>query len=314
MFFKDTSVINATITANSRKLFGAGKKKGLSMPATFTVGLNGKKIHDSVLLEVRGNFRRDYCYMPPLKVNFRYDSTAVLSPFKSLKLVSECRPTNEYEQLLLKEFMIYKIYNLLTDKSFRVRLLRLNFKDSNARAKDILEYAFLMEDLKDLAKRNNCTEWKKPPRRQEATDRQQMTLVAIFEYMIGNTDWSVTGAHNALQIVSKEDTLAAPFAVPYDFDFSGLVATDYSIPDEKLNIENVKQRVYRGYPRTLAEINEVLDVFKQKKDNIYNIINSFDLLNKSSKKEMTGYLDEFYSTISNPKEIISVFIDEARKQ
>ena len=312
-FFNDTSVITATITANSRKLFGAGKKKGLSMPAAFAASINGKNINDSVLLEVRGNFRRDYCYMPPLKINFKYDSSATLYTLKSVKLVSECKPNIDFEQYLLKEFLVYKIYNLLTDKSLRVRLLRLNFKDNSAPAKDIFEYAFLLEAIKDLAKRNHCTEWKRPRLRQESTNREQMTLLAIFEYMIGNTDWSVTGGHNTYQIGSKEDILAMPFAVPYDFDFSGLVSAPYAIPSEQLSIQNVQQRLYRGYPRTIDEINKVLDVFKQQKENIYNLINKFDLLDKSGKKEMIYYLDEFYTTIGKPGDVIAVFINEARK-
>jgi hypothetical protein len=312
-FFKDTSVITATITANTKKLFGAGKKKGLSLPAVFSANINDKNINDSVLLEIRGNFRRDNCYMPPLKLNFKYDSSAALYALKSVKLVSECRPNPDFEQLLLKEYLVYKIYNLLTEKSFRARLLRLNFKNAKTEGKEIFEYAFLLEDVKDMAKRNNCFEWKKARLRQESTNRGQMTLLAIFEYMIGNTDWSVTGGHNTYQVGSKEDTLAVPFAVPYDFDFSGLVSAPYAIPSEQLGIQNVQQRLYRGYPRTIDEINKVLDVFKQQKENIYSLINKFDLLNKTSKKEMIYYLDEFYTTISKPGDVIAVFINDARK-
>jgi hypothetical protein len=312
-FFDDTSVLSATITANTKKLFGAGKKKGFSLPAVFSTRITDKNINDSVLLEIRGNFRRDNCYMPPLKLNFKYDSSAVLYSLKSVKLVSECRVNPDNEQLLLKEYLIYRIYNLLTEKSFKARLLKLNFKNAKTEGKEIAEYAFILEDVKDLAKRNHCVEWKKPRLRQESTDREQMTMLAIFEYMIGNTDWSVTGGHNTFQIGLKEDTLALPFAVPYDFDFSGLVSAPYAIPAEELNIRNVQQRIYRGFPRTIEEINKVLDVFKQQKENIYSLINKFDLLNKTSKKEMIFYLDEFYATINRPGEVIAVFINDARR-
>ncbi len=312
-FFNDTSVITATITVNTKKLLGYGKKKGQSVPAVFNTRINDKNINDSVLLEIRGNFRRENCYMPPLKLNFKYDSSAALYSLKSVKLVSECKPDPDHRQLLLKEYLIYKIYNLLTEKSFRARLLKLNLQDNKNSGKGITEYAFLLEDVKDMAKRNNCVEWKRPKLRQESTNREQMTMVAIFEYMIGNTDWSVTGGHNTFQIGLKEDTLALPFAVPYDFDFSGLVNAPYAIPDEQLNIQNVQQRVYRGYPRTIDEIDKVLDVFKQQKENIYNLVNKFDLLDKTSKKEMIYYLNEFYVSINKPGEVIGIFINEARK-
>jgi hypothetical protein len=152
---------------------------------------------------------------------------------------------------LLKEYMVYVIYNMLTNKSFHARLLDLQYQDSSGKKKTIAEHAFLLEGVKEMAKRNNCIEWKKGDLQTESTDRDQMTLVAIFEYMIGNTDWGVSVGHNIKLIQSKEDSSSRPFAVPYDFDYSGLVNTDYSIPDEKLGTETVLQRVYRGFPRSV---------------------------------------------------------------
>jgi hypothetical protein len=314
-FFNDNSIMNATIITNTGKLFGRDKIKGLTFPATFTTRLpDGTDVKDQVQLVIRGKFRRSHCHLPPLKVIFNNNAAATLAPLKSLKLVSECLNSVQYEQYLLKEFIIYKIYNLLTDISFRVRLLNLRFQDSSGKKKTITEYAFLLEDLKDMAKRNNCKEWKKGKLRTEATDRRQMTMVAIFEYMIGNTDWSVPVNHNTDLISSKKDTMARPLVVPYDFDFSGLVNTDYSTPDEKLDIEKVEQRLYRGFPRTETEIYEVLDIFKQQKEKIYALIRSFDLLSVTSKDEMIEYLDEFYYTINQPGSVKYTFIENARTQ
>ena len=100
--------------------------------------------------------------------------------------------------------------------------------------------------------------------------------------------------------------------MPYDFDFSGFVNTDYSAPDERMGIESVRERKYRGFPRTMEELNQVLDVFKKQKDAIYAIVNNFNLLTKASKEDITGYLDEFYKTINDKKEVESVFITNAR--
>jgi hypothetical protein len=251
--------------------------------------------------------------MPPLKLIFNADANAALRHLKSLKLVSACRPAGMYDQFLLKEYLIYKIYNLITDKSFRVRLLNLGYADSSGRQKTSTEHAFLLEDEKDLAKRNDCREWKgQLP--YESADRRQMTVVAVFEYMTGNTDWSVPGNHNIKIISSKTDSLAPPYVVPYDFDYSGLVSTNYAAPDEKLGIETVQQRLYRGYPRTMDELNDALDVFKKQKGNIYALINNFSLLTASSKKEMTNYLDDFFSIINDPRSVKDVFIDNARRE
>lgn len=314
-FFTDTSIINATITANMAHVFR--KKEGSQYPANFSATLPvASSVSEPVLLEIRGHFRKDFCYVPPLKILFKSKKTSVLKPLGSLKLVSQCKLSNADDQYLLKEFLAYKIYNLLTDMSFRVRLLNLNLVDSAGKKKTITEHAFLMEDIKDVAARNSCTDVKTGKARvnTEATDRRQMTIVAVFEYMIGNTDWAVPVSHNTRLIMSTIDSLRRPYVVPYDFDYSGFVNTDYAVPDENLNIPNVRERVYRGFPRTMAELDDVLDIFKKQKNNIYGLIKNFDLLSSANKKDMYEYLDEFFDLISNSKQINDVFIQQARTE
>lgn len=312
-FFNDTSMLTATITTNMGNLFSKRNRTGFTFPATFTSKLSdGINVNDQIVLELRGHMRKEYCYIPPIKVIFKSNKSSVMRSLKSLKLVNECKLNNVYDQYLLKEFMVYKIYNLLTDMSFHVRLLHLDLQDSSGKKKTITEHAFLLEDIKEVAKRNDCKEWEKSRVSTEATNRKQMTLVAIFEYMIGNTDWAVSVDHNTKLIVSEKDSIARPYVVPYDFDYSGLVNTEYAVPDEKLELENVRQRLYRGFPRTLLEVNEALDIFKEKKEKIYALINNFDLLTSNSKKEMIYYLDGFYDSIKKTEDVKSTFIDNAR--
>ncbi len=139
-------------------------------------------------------------------------------------------------------------------------------------------------------------------------------MVVIFQYMIGNTDWSVPKNHNIKLLADKEDSSAKPFVVPYDFDYSGLVNTDYAVPAPALNLENVTQRLYRGFPRTMAELQAVLKIYQQQKGNIYTMIKNFEPLDKQNKKEMMYYLDNFYDMIDNPKKVQFTFIDDARLQ
>ena len=313
-FFSDTSILDATISTNLPKLIRQ-KKEGFQFTGTFTTTLpNSSVINEPVLLEIRGHMRKDYCYLPPLRVNFKYEKSSPLSPLGSIKLVSQCKTSDIDDQYLLKEFLVYKIYNLLTDMSFRVRLINLSLTDSSGKKKTITEHAFLMEDIKDLAKRNQCRDWKNNNFYQEDADRRQMTLVAIFEYMIGNTDWGIPASHNTRLIVSKIDSLKRPFVVPYDFDYSGFVNTDYAVPDEKLGIENVRERLYRGFPRTMEELNEVLAIFKKQKEKIYAVINNFNLLTTKSKKDMINYLDDFFYMINQPEMVQNVFIRNARTE
>jgi len=314
-FFKDTAMLNVTITTNISRMMRLRQKEGAQFPAYFSTTLSdGFTVNDSILLEVRGHFRKDYCYFPPIRVIFKNNPFSAMKPLGTLKLVSQCKTFSIDKQNLLKEFMIYRIYNLLTDMSFRARLLNVTWQDTTNKGKSLTEYGFLLEDAKDLAQRNECFEMKQAKVKTEATDRRQMTLVAIFEYMIGNTDWAVPVNHNTKLIIPKADSSHAPYVVPYDFDFSGLVNTDYSTPNEQLPIQSVRERLYRGFPRSMEELNDVLVVFNAKKKAIYDMVNNFDLLSTKSKKDVIDYLGEFYSIINSPDQVRQIFITNARTE
>jgi len=314
-FFSEQSTMQVTITLDLRRLMANKLKEGYQFPASFLAKLDDStEVREPVMLEVRGNFRKNYCYMPPLKVNFKSTAAPVLSPLGSLKLVNVCevdrRDNTEY---LLKEYLVYKLYNLITDKSLRARLLRIRFVDSPGKKKTITEYGFLLEDVKDMAKRNECVERKRNVKHTEETDRQQMTRVAMFEYMIGNSDWSVPVRHNIKLIVPKTDTNAVSYAVPYDFDHSGLVKTDYALPPPQLAIKDVTERSYRGFPRTMEELQAVADEFLQQKEKMYQLIRRFDLLPSVTREEIISFLNGFFSTIAKQSDLKFEFIQNARK-
>ena len=130
--------------------------------------------------------------------------------------------------------------------------------------------------------------------------------------MIGNTDWSVRQYHNIKLMVPKNDTLARPYVIPYDFDYAGLVNAPYAIPNEGLDITSVTQRLYRGFARTMDELQMNLNIFKEKKDVIMFYLTDFPLLNVKVRRDMTRYLDEFYKIIEDKNSIRSVFITNAR--
>jgi hypothetical protein len=314
LFFKDESVIQTIVELDLRQLTAKKMKTGIKYPAVFIAKLDsGSEIREPVTLEVRGNFRKSYCYLPPLKINFKNEAAPLLSSLGSLKLVNTCNITKNNYEYLLKEFLVYKIYNCITEKSFRVRLMKINFIDNTGKRKPISEFGFLIEDVKDMAQRNACIERKRDVSHTELTDRTQMTRVAMFEYMIGNLDWSVPVRHNIKLIVQKKDSNALAIAVPYDFDYSGLVNTDYAIPPPDLGLEDVTTRNYRGFPRTMQELQQVADEFLHQKAAIYKLIKEFELLPASSRNEMIAYLDGFYNTISRPNTLKVQFIENARK-
>lgn len=313
-FFLDEQPLDVTLSTNLGNLL-SGKIKDEYQNATFTCKLpDSSTVSEVIRLNVRGHSRREICKMPPVRLLFRNPTSPRLAPLKTLKLVNICRFNQADKQLLLKEYLIYKMYNLLTDKSFRVRLLNITFEDSKGSKKSFTQYGFVVENVDAVAKRNKCKEMNNIKIDQETSDRPNMTQVALFEYMIGNTDWSVWNNHNIKLLYQKKDSTAKPFALPYDFDNAGLVNADYAVPDPLMGIETVTERVYRGYPRSAEELNTAIQVFNSKKDKIYELINNLEPLSSNVKKNTISYLDDFYKTINNPKDVKYVFITKARTQ
>lgn len=311
-FFIDEGVVEMTLTTDIKKMQG---EKGVDVfqPASVSCKFpDNTTIEETIQVAPRGHFRRQYCNIPPIMMDFSNPTSPLLSPLGKLKLVIGCGTNGNDEQLVLKEYLIYKIYNMLEDKSFRVRLLKVNYRDTRGKVKPFSQYAFLIEDDKDMAARNKCIRKPKAQYAMESTNRELMTKVAVFEYMISNGDWSVPNNHNIRLIYNAEDQYDLPFAVPYDFDHSGFVNASYATPNELLGTESVTERVYRGFPRTMEELQKTFDVFRAKKADILKLVNEFALLNAKNKKELVSYIEEFYKDINDRRKVQSIFIDNAR--
>lgn len=314
LFFSDDRVIEATLTTDIKKL-RTDKKTPVYQPAHITMRFPDSVVmSEEIQVQPRGEFRKSNCDIASLRFNFKTPKSPKLSALKKMKLVGGCHSTALDEELLLKEYLAYKIYNAITIMSFKVRLLHITYKDSKLKAKPYTQYAFLIEDMDDLAERNNCVEVKNKEYLTEVTHRQQTTLVNIFQYMIGNTDWSVPKYHNIKLMVPRHDTFARPYVVPYDFDYAGIVNASYAIPHEALNIPSVTVRLYRGFPRTMNELEEAVAIFKEKKSSIMYMINNFTLLKEKGRREVVRYLEQFYETIDSKRAIRDVFINNARQQ
>ena len=311
-FFTDEGIIDMTLTTDIRKLQNE-KGEDVFQDATVTCRFpDSTVIEEPITIAARGHFRREFCNIPPIMINFSNASSPKLSPLGKLKLVIGCGVTGNDEQLLIREWLAYKIYNLLEEKSFRVRLVRVNYRDKRTKVRAFSQYAFLIEDDKDLAERNGCIKKPKAAYLTEGTDRATMTKVAIFEYLISNGDWSVPHNHNIRLIYEKNNPAALPYAVPYDFDHSGFVNANYAAPNELLGTESVTQRVYRGFPRTMDELQKTLEVFRTKKEAIFALVNNCTYLQSRDKKELVNFIEAFYKTISDKKQVQYHYIDKAR--
>lgn len=282
------------------------KPKDEYMKAILTYHLNDKdSINKEIRLKSRGEMRNGYCDFPPVRMNFKKAGfqKADMSKIGAIKMVTHCKYGNE--EYLFKEYLIYKLYNVLTDLSFRVRLIKIEYINTYKKSKPVNTYAFFIEPLEMLTDRTNSVEVTSLNLTQKHILTDMMDRMAIFNYMIGNTDWSVPNQHNC-KILSPLTTNNSNLGmiVPYDFDYSGLVNADYAIPFEGLGIESVRERRYVGICRSEDVIINSLREFTEKKDQFYKVINEFPLLDAKNKKEMVDYLDSFYSKFDKRNSIV----------
>jgi hypothetical protein len=167
-------------------------------------------------------------------------------------------------------------------------------------------YGFLLEDEQQMAARNNLVVVEKNRLNPLNTDPAAFLSMTVFQYMIGNTDWSVQFQQN-VKLLAK-DSFAIPATVPYDFDHSGLVDAPYAKPAEELEMRSVMERRYRGYCISdMKNYEPVIALFNRLKKDFYSIYSNCSLLDAKYIKTATRFLDEFYATINNPKELKSAF-------
>ncbi|MEM8895595.1 MAG: hypothetical protein AAGC88_13520, partial [Bacteroidota bacterium] len=219
-----------------------------------------------------------------------------------MKMVGSCQDAAMFEQYVLAEYTIYKMLNELTDNSFRVRLLKVNYIDtSNDRMKSAERMAFIIEPHQSVGERIGARRVEESTFAVEAFPQKEINLINVFQYMIGNTDWSVPGLHNIAVFKPNAEGQLTPTAVPYDFDVSGMINAPYAVPSEQLGIPNVRTRLFRGTCGATEDYIDQVQLFKDKKSKLYALLNDNSTLSNNMKSEMSNYLDSFYATMDNLK-------------
>jgi hypothetical protein len=264
-----------------------------------------------VQLRTRGIFRLKNCTFPPIRFNLPTGKVknTVFDGQDKLKLVTHCRSDRLYERNLLKEYALYRVFNAVTDTSFRVRLAHLTYIDTT-RSDTTVRYGVLIESERELGRRLGADIVNQASVHDMVTDPSYMTIVALFQYLIGNTDWSVWGQHN---IAVFSDTASHTlFAVPYDFDFSGTVNAPYASTPPQLPIKSVRERLYRGYCQPDSILAGALERFRTAKDSIYAAVHAVPALDDRDKRSMLSYFDDFFQTIENRSAINREFVRRCR--
>ncbi len=260
-------------------------------------------ISREIRIKPRGVFRLKNCSNPPLRVNVKKTEEVfeLLEGLDKLKLVVPCRGQSSYQDYIFTEYLAYKLYNIITDYSFKVRLIKVNYHDTGGKVKPGDAYTFIMESQKSLAERKESIPIKNDRVSARSLDEEYAAILYVFQYMIGNTDWSVPGLHNMKLLKTTDVSRPRPIPVTYDFDYCGLVDAPYAIPGDHVDIEDVTERVYMGYCLPDEFMDNAFDLFIEKEAQVMAVVREFSLMTDKSKKKSLSYLEGFYDIIKDPK-------------
>ena len=283
-------------------------------------GPGGELMRVDVQIRTRGRFRlqRQICDFPPLRLNLPRSQVqnTVFDGQDKLKLVTHCRDRDlAFQQYVLQEYLAYRLYNILTEASFRVRLAWVTYVDSEGRRDPMSRYAFFIEDVDDMAARNGWDVLEVRNVHPYDLRASQLRMLEVFHYMIGNTDWSVVApergkdycCHNG-RVIGNMRGVALP--VPYDFDLAGVVDARYARPAPDLEIRYVRERLFRGFCSPREEVEAALVLFQQQRPAIYELYRSQVGLDSAQLRITTEYLDEFYEVIGDSAEVTAEFMEK----
>lgn len=290
------------LTTNMKK-FVKGKKEEVKQAALLKyITKDGQEKVHPVKIRARGNMRKDICTFPPIKLYYPesfLDSMGFNKRYNDYKLVLSCQAQSAYQGYVLKELLIYQLYNLLTNLSYRVQLIHVTIEDSENKRKKIESYGFIIENDEEMADRLNGKLIQPKILSPRAITPEHYDRMALFQYMIGNTDWYMYNKHN-MKILKRTND-AYPIIIPYDFDYAGIINASYAVPHEKLPIDYVRERFFLGMCREKGAYSPSLELFRAKKADILATCENFDLLNEKAKKNMVKYLKDFFEILEDDK-------------
>jgi hypothetical protein len=295
--FDDPNPMEVTLTLDLKK-YQKEKFAGEYMPAKFHYRFNDTlTLEKTMRIKARGNFRRQHCSFAPFWLNIRKADVQNqhLQGVKRIKVVTHCKGSKGYGDYVLKEYLAYKIYNLLSPVSFRVRMVKMRYIDTGRKDRVTENWAFMIEPEELLAERLGAIVIKKDDASMRYMIPEEMDAVALFMYMIGNADYSVVKRHNIKLLGFPDFGTKGYTPVPYDFDYSGLVNTYYAIPGENLGISSVTERYFLGACRDDQAYQKAIDHLAEHREEILNLIHEFPHINSKDKNEMIAYLESYFA-------------------
>lgn len=301
----DAQPLELVIQAPWRRLRRERDDRG---PYEATLQMSGFDGAIPLTVEKRGKSRQEICAMPPIRLRFD-DDRVEGTPFagnRAIKVVTHCQRGNRWAQYVILEFLAYRFYSALTELSFRVRPATIVYEDDERDHVDGPRIAFLIEDDRLVANRHGLDKVDIEEARVSQLPSFETSVFMLFQYMIGNVDFSPLGSaegdccHNA-KLIGNEETLDPLYAVPYDFDSAGWVDTSYAGAPEQLPIEDVRQRLFRGFCRHNDGLDEARALFLERREDLYGILDGETRLTPRNRRKAERYLDGFFETLVNER-------------
>lgn len=304
-FFETTDIPTISLTSN----FGQLRRDRSDNPPlhwasiSYTPAGASAPVTINAQVRTRGIWRRKNCQMPPLRIELKEKQVkgTIFDGQKKPKLVVHCRDDNTYDQYLLQEYQAYRIYSLVSPVAHRARLAHVQYVDSASGKQVANRYAIFVEDIDEMAGRLGGKRLAAQGASPADVNPDVTAIFGLFQFMIGNTDFSISALHNVWLLA--QDTTVAP--VPYDYDFSGIVNTRYATPDPRLGIRTVREHLYRGYCVPDESLLRAVAKFDEKKAAILALYDDQigKLMNGDQAKDAKQYINEFYETIDNPRRL-----------
>lgn len=318
--FSDATEMEVTLSGPWRTI-QKNVKKDVLYPVQLTyTGADGQQHTIDAKVAPRGLTRRmKVCKFPPLKIHFDKEKMkgTEFRGNKTLKLVTYCNTNNKYEQYYIKEFLAYRIYNLITEYSFRVKPMMIEYKDSE-KSGSITRFGFLIEDADEVADRHDLEKLTIGTVPYNKLDPVETSRLSLFQYLIGNLDWAATGGpekdkccHNS-KLIGKGVDENPKYVIPYDFDACGLVNAHYAAPPDSLKVRNVRQRLYRGFCTYNNTLPQTVELFNEKKPDILALFEDNTHLSDKNRKNSIKYIEDFYKIINDPKRFKKEITDKCR--
>ncbi len=318
--YQDRSPLLITLTAPHKSLYRArNDPKRPSFDGVWTyVTETGELVELAVGVRSRGNFRRENCRFVPLQINFKKSQVkgTLFKGQDKVKLVGPCGPGARAREWLMLEYLSYQAYAQLTDLHFRTRLLQLTYAEPSG-GKSRTDFAFMIESDEDTASRLGAKLIEKDVA-MSRLDPEHSALVEVFQFFIGNNDYSTSRApagrtccHNA-RLLDNAEPGGGLLPVPYDFDHAGIVNASYARAPDSVPGNSVRKRYFTGLCKPDEGVwTRAFKRFSAQREAMVQIFSS-ELLAEKSRQSALSYVREFYEIIDAPEQARKHIIEHCR--